>query len=102
MPKYNAAPCAFFDGMHDYFNLNEVAWKAKFSGQNWNGPCAENISYDISLSGSIASYRYLISLLPTTRKINIVLYSGNWDAVVPYVDTIKGINMLNLRTQGTT
>jgi len=40
MPKYNAAPCAFFDGMHDYFNLNEVAWKAKFSGQNWNGPCA--------------------------------------------------------------
>jgi hypothetical protein len=36
-------------------------------------------------------------LIPTPRKIAIVLYSGNWDAVVPFVDTIKGINILNLR-----
>ena len=28
--KYNGAPCAFFDGIHDYFNLNEKAFKAKF------------------------------------------------------------------------
>jgi hypothetical protein len=22
IPKFNGAPCAFFDGIHDYFNLN--------------------------------------------------------------------------------
>jgi hypothetical protein len=63
---------------------------------NWNGPCAENITYNIDASGSMGSYRYLLSLIPTTRKISIILYSGNWDAVVPYVDTIKGIKKLNL------
>ena len=63
---------------------------------NWNGPCAENITYNIDPAGSMASYRYLLSLIPTTRKISIILYSGNWDAVVPYVDTVKGIKKLNL------
>jgi hypothetical protein len=42
------------------------------------------------------SYRYLLALAPTTRKINIVLYNGNWDAVVPYLDTLKNIKKLNL------
>ena len=95
-PSYNGAPCAFFDGIHDYFNLNEIPFKAKFPGQRWNGPCAENITYNIDPSGSMGSYRYLLSLIPTTRKISIVLYNGNWDAVVPFVDTIKNIRRLNL------
>jgi serine carboxypeptidase-like clade 2 len=95
-PRYNGAPCAFFDGIHDYFNLNEVEFKAKFPGQRWNGPCAENITYNINPSGSMGSYRYLLSLIPTSRKISIVLYNGNWDAVVPYVDTIKNIKRLDL------
>lgn len=30
------------------------------------------------------------------RKISIILYNGNWDAVVPYVDTLKGMKLLNL------
>jgi hypothetical protein len=94
--KFNGAPCAFFDGIHDYFNLNEVEFKAKFPGMEWNGPCAENITYNIDPSGSMSSYRYLLSLIPTSRKISIILYNGNWDAVVPYVDTLKGIRKLNL------
>lgn len=96
MGKFNGAPCAFFDGIHDYFNLNDEAFKAKFPGQQWNGPCAENITYNIDPSGSMASYRYLLSLIPTSRKISIILYNGNWDAVVPYVDTLKNIRKLNL------
>jgi hypothetical protein len=44
----------------------------------------------------MASYRYLLGLIPTTRKIVIHLYNGNWDAVVPYIDTLKGIRLLNL------
>lgn len=39
--KYNGnAPCAYFDGISDYFNINAEAYKAKWKGMNWNGPCA--------------------------------------------------------------
>lgn len=37
--KFNGAPCAYFDGIFDYFNIHEVNYHAKFSGQKWNGPC---------------------------------------------------------------
>lgn len=36
---YNDPTCAFFDGVHSYFNENDVAFHAKFKGQIWNGPC---------------------------------------------------------------
>ncbi len=42
------------------------------------------------------SYMYLLGLIPTSRKISIILYNGNWDAVVPYVDTLKNIKKLDL------
>jgi hypothetical protein len=95
--KYNfrdgdsSAPCAFFDGVFNYFNLNGKAYHAKFDDMQWNGPCADNITYNADADGSIESYKYLIS-----RKINIVLYNGNADAVVPYIDTYKGMNLLKL------
>jgi hypothetical protein len=95
--KFNGAPCAFFDGVHDYFNLNEQAFKAKNPGMHWNGPCAENIRYSIDPAGSMHSYRQLLSLANTDRKIAIILYSGTWDSVVPYTDTLKGIRELNLQ-----
>ena len=37
--KYNGAPCAYFDGMFNYFNINEKEFRAKFQDQLWNGPC---------------------------------------------------------------
>jgi serine carboxypeptidase-like clade 2 len=37
--KYNGAPCSYFDGMLNYFGLHEVEYRAKWSGQRWNGPC---------------------------------------------------------------
>jgi len=43
----------------------------------------------------MASYRYLVGL-SSPNQISITLYSGNWDAVVPYIDTVKGIKLLNL------
>lgn len=30
------------------------------------------------------------------KKYSITLYSGDWDAVVPYVDTLEGLRRLNL------
>ena len=92
--RYNGdAPCAFFDGVFAYFNLNSEAYNAKFKGMTWNGPCAENITYSIDLKGSMASYRYLLG----RNLYTIALYSGDWDDVVPYVDTIKNMKKLNLQ-----
>lgn len=39
--KFNGAPCSYFDGMYNYFNLHEVEYRAKFAGQKWNGPCVD-------------------------------------------------------------
>lgn len=39
--RFNGAPCAYFDGVFDYFNLNEESYHGKFTGQKWNGPCVK-------------------------------------------------------------
>jgi hypothetical protein len=31
------------------------------------------------------------------KKYTIVLYNGNWDDVVPFLDTLKGIEILGLK-----
>ena len=62
--EFNGAPCAFFDGMYDYFNLNAEAWKAKNPGAAWNGPCA-SIKYTADPAGSLNSYRHLLGLMMT-------------------------------------
>lgn len=43
----------------------------------------------------MASYRYLLGRM-MNKKYSLNLYSGNWDVVVPYIDTIKNIKALNL------
>jgi hypothetical protein len=78
-----------------------VAWKSKFEKETWRGPCPNNdFKYSVDPAGSMESYRYLLGLTDP-RKIGITLYNGNWDAVVPYVDTLKGMAILNLRESNT-
>jgi len=62
----------------------------------WNGPCAHNITanYHIDLKGSMDSYRYLLT---RTNDLQMILYNGEWDSVVPYIDTIKNIKKLYLQ-----
>ena len=85
------------DGVFNYFSQNSVELNAK-QAQIWNGPCAESKSYDIDPEGSISSYRHLIDLMKSpNRSIKIILYNGNWDAVVPFIDTLKGIKILGLK-----
>jgi hypothetical protein len=43
----------------------------------------------------MSAYRYLLGR--ETNRTQIILYNGNWDVVVPYIDTIKNIKALNLR-----
>ena len=94
--KFNGAPCAYFDGLFNYFNSNAEAYHAQNASRTWNGPCASEIKYDIDMKGSIAQYRILLARLSVV-KYQIVLFSGDWDDVVPYHDTVKGIrNLLHL------
>lgn len=92
-------PCGFFDGVYNYFTLHAADYHAKDSV--WKGPCAEDIIYNIDPNGSIESYKYLLNYSKTARKYEIFLYNGNADAVVPYNDTYKGIEILKLMRAST-
>ncbi len=91
----NGAPCAFFDGLVDYFTAHGKEYNA-IDGVKWNGPCAEDITgkYYINVDGSMREYRYLLNKL---GDYHIVLYSGDWDDVVPYTDTQKNLENLYLK-----
>jgi hypothetical protein len=41
----------------------------------------------------MASYKHLLSRISI---YSIALYNGDWDDVVPYVDTLKNLKKLNL------
>ena len=59
---------------------------------------ASGVSYHIDLKGSMASY---VHLLGESQKKNyqIVLYNGDWDDVVPYIDTLKNLKKLKLKNE---
>ena len=48
----------------------------------------------INSGGSMEEYRYLLNKL---KDYQIVLYNGDWDDVVPYTDTYKNLEKLNLK-----
>lgn len=40
--EFNGAPCAYFDGMYQYFNIHYKEFKAELKAAEklkWNGPC---------------------------------------------------------------
>ena len=43
----------------------------------------------------MASYRHLLSKVEE-KLYQIVLYNGDWDDVVPYIDTLKNIKSLHI------
>ena len=88
-----APPCSYFKGIRDYFTLNRETFHPKFSDMQWNGPCVEDINYSVDLRGSLNSYRELLE----AAKYRIFLYNGDWDNIVPYLDTKKNIEDLGLR-----
>ena len=57
---------------------------------------AEDISqrYVIDQSGSTFQLQYLFNRL---SDIHIVLYNGDWDAVVPFVDTLNNLERMKIR-----
>lgn len=58
---------------------------------------AEDISskYQIDQDGSMASMRFIIE--KEMEGFIVVLYNGDWDSVVPYIDTIKNLEKLDMK-----
>ena len=53
-------------------------------------------TYDMTIEGSNEEYRFLIN----AGKYTIILHNGDWDDVVPYIDTLKNFKILDLEPQG--
>lgn len=60
--------------------------------------CSDKVftTYDMTVEGSMEEYKFLLGL----GKYKIILYSGDWDDVVPYIDTLKNLKKLDLDPQG--
>ncbi len=43
--SYGSAPCAYFDGISNYFNFHTFDFKAKWTEMKWNGPCVTFYHY---------------------------------------------------------
>ena len=50
----------------------------------------------MTVQGSIEAYQFLIA----RGKYRIILYNGDWDDVVPYTDTLKNFQKMDLEPQG--
>lgn len=57
-----------------------------------SGEIFKKYRYDVS--GSMHQYRYLLDRI---GDIHIILYNGDWDSTVPYIDTLKNFEKLNLK-----
>lgn len=53
----------------------------------------------MDMDGSIASYMHLLTR-SVEKHYKIVLYNGDWDDVVPFRDTLAGIEILGLKPSG--
>ena len=58
-------------------------------------PCSD-IDYDITVPASMAEYRQIF----LNSGVKVWLFSGDWDGVVPYPDTLYNINLLKRKKAG--
>lgn len=56
---------------------------------------ADNITYQVDQKGSMHSYRYFLGRVEA-ENYQIHLYNGNWDVGVPFMDTKRNMEALNL------
>lgn len=89
------APCAAFGVYQSYFNTPSVQQALHVPNTTWNA-CSD-IDYHISPEGSFPCY---LNTLFKTPGLSILVYSGDIDGVVPYVDTIDNLNVLNNKAGG--
>ena len=80
--------CPSDKGGINYWNMNKVAFHVENSTKTWS--VCSHLNYSISQRGSMQEYRSLL----TVGSIRIWLYNGDFDDVVPFVDTEKNVEKL--------
>lgn len=75
-PKFNGAPCAYFDGLRQYFNMSTVEYNAKWANMTWNGPCVRAVLHRLKTSPTTS--------IPAGQWIPIVTYSGKYENIPSY------------------
>ena len=58
--------------------------------------CDDDTPYDITVEASMEEFRQIF----LNKAIKVWLFSGDWDDVVPYPDTIYNLNLLRKKKQG--
>jgi hypothetical protein len=89
--------CQFYAGINSYFKIN----KEKFRGvKDGFQACNETIYelYTKTEAGSMNEYARIITEVP---GVSIYFYNGDWDATVPFTDTLKNLERLGMRQNGT-
>ena len=49
--RFNGAPCAYFDGVFNYFTINKDIYHSKKN--SWNGPCVNKNLYRLRTSDTL-------------------------------------------------
>jgi hypothetical protein len=86
--------CPSDDGAIQYFNLTKHAFHVDHVNKTWE-PCTE-INYDMTEDGSMREYFEIF----LNKGIRVLLFSGDWDDVVPYRDTEKNLELLRVEKVG--
>jgi len=90
------APCADFTPFSNYFNTPYVK-QALHVPENVTWEACSDIDYNIDPQGSFPCY---LNTLFKTKDLNILIYSGDIDGVVPYLDTLLSIDYLEAKSNG--
>ena len=86
--------CPSDDGAISYWNLNKHAFHVDSVNKTWE-PCSD-INYTLGIDGSMEQYKHIF----LNRAVKVWLISGDWDDVVPYRDTEKGLAALKVGKVG--
>jgi hypothetical protein len=85
--------CPNDNGIIQYFVAHASDYHSK-STEDWT-PCTD-VNYDIDPKGSIAQYKRI----RLNSAVKIWLFNGDWDDVVPFPDTLKNLEKMNIRAVG--
>lgn len=94
--SYGDGDCEYDHGLQTYFDVNAHIWNSQTSVPF--AACNDTIfeAYDREPRGSLDAYRSIIN----RGQIKVYLYNGDWDDVVPFRDTIKNLQLLDLQPRG--
>jgi hypothetical protein len=86
--------CPIDDGMIDYLNIYRATYHVEGVNKTWE-PCSD-INYDITVEASMEEYKQIFA----NKAVKVWMFSGDWDDVVAYPDTLYNLKLLRRRKVG--